>query len=215
MRRLSFSIIPVVIVLLCVAGCPPASKDEEKEKPATPEEITKQGQDILDTIDRLNKVSIQELNSQLPQLRTKMQEYRQKHSNTKEGAQKIQEISSTIYGNANHLFNMEMYDLCITACDLVLVINPTHARAIELKGRAQEELNKPKVALKGFSEFIESGRLFAWIEVTYRTTGQKETKQVELGDEFAGYRVKKIDPERKEVVLRYTKTGSDVQLLLH
>jgi len=214
-KRSRLYLIPVVIIIVALAGCPAPEKKEEKAKPATPEEIRNQGQQILQQINQLSNAAPQQMGAQIQQVRTNMQTFRDTHGTTKEGQEMIQVISTTIYNNAFRLFQMEDYFLCIAACDMVLTINPGHARTLELRKQAEEERAKPKVQLTAFYEDVDAGRIFAFVEVTYPATGQRESRKVEVGAEFDGYRFKQILPNRKGIILRYIKTGKDVPLLLH
>jgi len=218
MKRFRLYIMPILIAVLFLVGCPPPEEDEQ-DKPATPEEIRKQGEDILQSIDRLATTSPEQLQKQVGQLRTKMQTFRQAHATTETGREMIQLISSKLYNMASLLFDQEQYQLCVSACELIQVINPNHGRSQELRERAREELAKPRVVLRGFYKDEATEQLLAWVEVTYRQTGQKEARQVQVGDEFDGYRCKKIVNNAQgrptSVVLRYVKTGKDVTLRLH
>ena len=240
MKRFRLAVIPVLIAMLFLVGCPPPD-DEEVEKPATPEEIRKEGQDILNMISQLASGgagagppgggSTQDLLRQArggrggalqagpQQLRGKLQAFRDEHGTTETGQEMIGMISSRLMNAANTAFQMEQYQLCVTACDLVLVINPTHPRAPDLKRQAQDELAKPRVDLKAFYEDHASDKLLAWVNVTYLQTGQTESRRVEVAQEFDGYRFKKIIKNAQGrpvgILLRYIKTGKEVELRLH
>ncbi len=217
MKKFRVSILPIIIVVLCVAGCPPP-QEEPKEKPATPEEIRAEGQAILQDINALSNASPEQVQSQIQQLRARMRPFREQHGRTDDGRIMIDSITSKVFGNANRLFEREEYHLCVFACDLALTINPSHARTLDLKKRAQEELNRPRVELGGLLN-NESGEVFAFVNITYLTTGQTDSKQVQVGDEFDGYRFKNIakDGTGKPtgIVVRWIKTSRDVSIPLH
>jgi hypothetical protein len=221
MKRLKFPILPIVVVALCVAGCPAPDKEPE-DKPATPEEIRAQGQSILSDISSLSGGDANEAQRGLQQLQGKMRTFRTEHGSTETGKMMIDQITSKLYGNANNLFNRENYQACVAACSLALEINPTHPRTLDLQRRAREELLKPKVQLGGFftpEEGPDAGELIAFLKVTYLTTGQTDSKRVKVGQEFDGYRFRKAleDSTGKPigVVLRWLKTGKDVEIVLH
>jgi hypothetical protein len=216
MTKFKFAILPILIVALCVAGCP-APDPEPEDKPATPEEIRAQGQEILGDLSSLGGGDPNELQSGIQQLRGRMRTFRTAHGSTETGKSMIDQITSRLYGNANGLFNREAYQFCVLACTLVLEIDPAHPRTLDLKRRAQEELLKPRVQLGGFLE--AAGELNAFVEVTYLQTGQTDSKTVKVGQEFDGYRFKKAleDSTGKPIgiVLRWLKTGKDVEIILH
>ncbi len=221
MKKFKLAILPIVIVALCVAGCP-GPEPEPEDKPATPEEIRAQGQAILSDINSLAGADPNELQSGIQQLRGKMRTFRTEHGSTETGKMMIDQITSKVYGNANNLFNKEQYQTCIVACSMVLDINPTHPRTLDLQRRAREELLKPKVQLGGFvtpNEGPDEGVLIAFLKITYLTTGQTDSKRVRVGQEFDGYRFKKAleDSTGKPIgiVLRWLKTGKDVEIVLH
>jgi hypothetical protein len=239
MKRFRLSLIPVLIAALFLVGCPPP-EEEPKEKPATPEEIRQEGQEILNSLNQLMSGgggaapgrpapggSTQDLlrqkrgamQAQPQQLRAKLQSFREKHGNTETGQEMIPMISSKLFNMANTAFQVEQYQLCVSACDLVLVIDPTHGRAPDLRRQAQDELDKPKVELKGFYQDQDAEKLLAWVNVTYRKTNQTESRQVKVADEFDGYRLKKIIQNAQGrptgILIRYIKTGKESTLSLH
>lgn len=240
MKRFRLAIIPVVIAALFIVGCP-AQDEEPPDKPATPEEIRQEGQEILNTINQLatgggaaapgrpgagggtqallRKARGTGMQAQPQQLRSKLQSFREKHGDTETGKEMIGMISSKLINLANTAFQTEQYQLCVSACDLVLVINPGHPRAPDLRRQAQEELNKPKVELKGFYEDQDAEKLLAWVNVTYRNTNLTESMQVQIAEEFAGYRLKKIIRNAQGrpigILIRYIKTGKESTLSLH
>ena len=75
------------------------------------------------------------------------------------------------------------------------------------------------VSTGGFYEDQESETLLAWVNVTYRQTGETASRQVKVAQEFDGYRFKKIIYNAQGrpvgILLRYIKTGKEVQLRLH
>ena len=240
MKRFRLAIIPVLIAALFLVGCPPP-EDEPKEKPATPEEIRQEGQEILNSLNQLMRGgggapsgrpapggSTQDLlrqakrggmQAQPQQLRAKLQSFREKHGNTETGQEMIQMISSKLFNMANTAFQAEQYQLAVSACDLVLVINPTHGRAPDLRRQAQDELNKPRVELKGFYQDQDAETLLAWVNVTYLQTRTTESRQVKVADEFDGYRLKKIIQNAQGrptgILIRYIKTGKESTLSLY
>jgi len=241
MKRFRLAIIPVLIAALFVVGCP-APEEEETEKPATPEEIRQEGQEILNAINQLATGggaaaptrpmpggSAEDLirqarggagmQAQPQQLRAKLQSFREKHGNTETGQEMIQMISSKLFNLANTAFQAEQYQLAVSGCDLVLVIDPTHGRAPDLRRQAQDELNKPRVELKGFYEDKDEGKLLAWVNVTYLQTNTTEPRQVQVADEFDGYRLKKIIQNAQGrptgILIRYIKTGKESTISLH
>jgi hypothetical protein len=208
---------PIAIVaLLLLTGCPPPQEENGKEKPATPEEIRAEGQKILQAMSQLAGTPPDQLASKAQQLSQQMRTFREKHGQTETGKEMIRNITQTGYNNAQMLFQMKEYALCIAACDLVRQINPTHEPTNQLRQQALEEQNKPKVALRGFFEEIASEKLYAMVEVTYQ--GQKESMQVTVGDEFYGYRlmkiIKSVQGSPKGIILRYIKTGSENEIML-
>jgi hypothetical protein len=221
MKSFKLAILPIVIVALLVAGCPPPEKEPE-DKPATPEEIRAQGQAILSDINSLTGADPNELERGIQQLRGSLRTFRAEHGATEDGKMMIDQITSKLYGNANSLFNREEYQFCIVACGLVLEINPTHPRTLDLQGRAQEELMKPRVELQWFftpGEGPGAGEVIASLKVTYLTTNLTESRQVKVGQEFDGYRFKKLLESSSGkpigIVIRWLKTGKDVELTLH
>ncbi len=217
MKPLRLCAIPIAIVtLLLLTGCPPPQQQDSKEKPATPEEIRAEGQKILQAMSQLAATPPDQIAAKAQQLGTQMRTFREKHGQTDTGKEMIRNIAQTGYNNAQMLFQMKEYALCVAACDLVRQIDPTHEPTNQLRQQAQEELNKPRVALRGFFDEIASNKLYAMVEVTYQ--GQKESKQVTVGDEFYGYRVmrliKSAQGNPKGIVLRYIKTGSEEELML-
>lgn len=94
-------------------------------------------------------------------------------------------------------------------------MSPRHPQETDLRRWAEEYLAKPKVALKGFYEVVDAGKLFALVEVTYPMTGQRAFRQVAVGDEFDGYKCERVLPNRNGVILQYIKTGKHITLLLH
>jgi|GEM_PF-2232632 len=241
MKRLRLGIISVMIAALFLVGCP-AQDDEPEDKPATPEEIRQEGQEILNMINQiaaggggaapparpmpgggtqelLRKARPGAMQAQPQQLRSRLQSFRENHGDTETGKEMIGMISSKLMNLANTAFQAEQYQLCLSACDLVLVINPGHPRAPDLRRQAQEELNKPQVELKGFYEDQDAEKLLAWVNVTYRNTNLTESKQVQVGEEFAGYRLNKIIQNAQGrptgILIRYIKTGKEQELRLH
>ena len=91
----------------------------------------------------------------------------------------------------------------------------TERNSEELRRRAIEGLEKPRIDLKAFFDDEESDRSFAWVELTYLSTG---VRKVEVGHEFDGYRLEKIVRNREGkpvgIVLQYIKTGKDMTLML-
>jgi hypothetical protein len=223
MKRFKFAILPMVLVALCVAGCPPPDNGEtEEKKPATPEEIRTEGQGIISDIDALSGLDPGKVQSAVQQLRTTMRSFRQEHGTTETGKQMIDQIASKLSRNANGLFERENYQGCLMACSLILDISPSHPRTLDLQRRAQEELQKPKVDLQAFFT-VEQGpdedTVIAFVKVTYRTTDLTESRKVKVGQEFDGYRFKKLiensSGKPTGIVLRWLKTGKDVELTLH
>lgn len=236
MKRFRLAIIPVLIAALFLVGCPPPEEDP-KDKPATPEEIRAEGQDILNAISQLASGgaaaapgggSTQDLLRRAKgggrqagpqQLRGRLQSFRTEHGTTETGQEMIGMIASRLMNAANSAFQVEQYQLCVAACDLALVINPNHPRAPDLKRQAQDELAKPRVELKAFYEDQDSEKLLAWVNVTYLQTGETASRQVQVAQEFDGYRFKKIIYNAQGrpvgILLRYIKTGKEVQLRLH
>jgi len=209
--------IPIaMLTVILLAGCPPPEQKDNGEKPATPEEIRAEGQKILQGMSQLATTPPDQLPSRAQQLAQQMRTFREKHGQTDTGKEMIRNITQTGYNNAQMLFQMKEYRLCVAACDLVRQINPTHEPTNQLRAQAQEELNKPRVALRGFFDEIASRKLYAMVEVTYQ--GQKESLQVTVGDEFYGYRlmkiIKSVQGSPKGIVLRYIKTGSEQELML-
>ena len=237
MKRFKLSLIPILIVALFLVGCPPPDDDSDENKPATPEEIRQEGQEIVQAIDQIlsgapsTGPSVPGIPGmpgmpgrpgggiQPQQLRTRLQTFREKHGSTETGQEMIGLITSRLYNIASLAFDQERYQICVQACDLILVINPTHVRAQDLKRRALDELNKPRLDLNGFYTDDESGKLLAFVEVLYLQTGQRVTRRVQVGEEFDGYRFKKVvtNPRGKAIgiVVRYIKTGREYELRLH
>ena len=216
-KQFRLCIIPIaILLLLSLTGCPPPEEDKDKEKPATPEEIRAEGQKILQAMNQLQGTPPDQLAAKVQTLRQQMRTFREKHGQTNEGKTMILQISQTGYDMALLLFQLKQYALCVSACDLALEINRTHEPTLELRRQAQEELNKPRVVLKAFFNDIASGKLYAWVEVTYQ--GQEESKQVQVGEEFDGYRfmriVKNVQGKPTGIVLRYIKTGNTQDLTL-
>jgi len=216
-KPLRMCVIPIAIVtLLLLTGCPPPQKEDNGEKPATPEEIRADGQKILQAMSQLASTPPDQIASKAQQLGTQMRTFREKHGQTDTGKEMIRNITQTGYNNAQMLFQMKEYRLCVAACDLVRQINPAHEPTNQLRQQAQEELNKPRVALRGFFEEIASRKLYAMVEVTYQ--GQKESMQVAVGDEFYGYRlmkiIKSVQGSPRGIVLRYINTGSENDIML-
>ncbi len=240
MKRFRFAIIPILLAAVFIVGCPPPD-EEPPEKPATPEEIRQEGQEILNMIDQIARggggappgapmpgAGTQDLllkargagaQAQPQQLRARLQSFREKHGDTETGREMIGMISSKLMNLATTAFQAEQYQLCVSACDLVLVINPGHPRAPDLRRQAQEELDKPRVELKGFYEDQNAEKLLAWVNVTYLQTRQTESRQVQVADEFDGYRLKKIIRNAQGrptgILIRYIKTGKETTLRLH
>ena len=222
MKSFKLAILPIVVVALLVAGCPPPEPKDDEDKPATPEEIRAEGQAILSDISSLGGGGDPgELQSGIQQLRGKLRTFRTEHGSTEDGKMMIAQITSRIYGNANNLFNREEYQTCLLACSMVIEINPTHPRTLDLQGRAQEELMKPRVELQWFFTAEEgpgAGEVIASVKVTYLQTGLTETRQVKVGQEFDGYRFKKLLESSSGrpvgIVIRWLKTGKDVELTL-
>lgn len=221
MKSFKLAILPIVIVALLIGGCP-APEEEPEDKPATPEEIRAEGQAIISDIAAFDTLESGQVRNALQQLRTNMRSFRQEHGTTETGRQMIDQISSRLSRNANSFFERENYQGCLLACSLILDINPSHPRTLDLQRRAQEELDKPKVELQAFFESHEgqgADEVIAFVKVTYRTTNLTESRKVKEGQEFDGYRFKTLirssSGKPTGIVLRWLKTGKDVELTLH
>ena len=132
-------------------------------------------------------------------------------------SQELQSIANELVNAAQAKFDLGKYGAAVGSCDAALLADPSSFRAVELKNRAQEELNKPKVRLKGFINMGEPRELYAILEVNYPATRRKDTVNVRKGHVFGdenNFRLKRIIAPQQGVIINDTKTGKEQTLLL-
>lgn len=214
-RTLALSFLLLFVLLGCGGG-------EKKPEPATaeptPEGIRAEAQKIRQIIQRAETASgAQELQQLAQQYQQAVSTFRQQYGSTPTGSQELQSIANDRVNAGQARFDRGKYGGAVGCCDAALLADPSSFRAVELKNRAQEELNKPKVRLKGFINMGETRELYAILEVNYPATRRKDTVNVRKGHVFGdenNFRLKRIIAPQQGVIINDTKTGKEQTLLL-
>jgi len=216
--------IAVVGVSLLVS-CEPQQgmPQEEPPPPPSPEETRQAARKLWQSISTRQADQNESLDQWIQRSRTEIGQFKQRHTTTtRDGTQNlsntaIQEINSMASKASafmQQFIDEDKWGLAAVFNSQVLTLDPTNSRAKRARKKIEKERNKPKVVLTGFFRYRDTGELKVLLEVTDPKTKETESLDVEVGDEFYGYKLRGVIGKNDGVILEYLETRSRQNLMM-
>ncbi len=214
-RTVLWLAIAVVSMSLLVSCNPDQGEPEDAPPPPPSPEETREASSTLWRSLNARKVDQQETIDQWGQrARGEINQFRQKHGVTATGLQEINSLAKRALDVMQRFMDEGKWGIASVFNTEVLALDSSNSRALRAKKKIDKERNKPKVALKGFFHDRASGELRVLFEVTDPMTKVKESVDVEVGDEFFGYKLKSVVGDNQGAIIEYLETRGRQTLMM-
>lgn len=211
MRRLT---VLLAVLLIAIAGCEKEEEEEplvEEAPPPSPQEIA---QKIIRELDLTAPIPPPEWNMPkevIPGYLSAFRSARSQHSSTMEGKEALRIVSRAVDKRLNRMEEAEHWDAILLLCDVHEILNPGSTKFNLSREKAEVELRKPRVTVKGIME--AAGQKVAFLHYYLPLTGERFDERVRVGEEFYGLRLLNIIGMDRGVRLEYLETGESFEVL--
>jgi len=199
--------------------------EEGPPPPPSPEETVQAAASLWQSLStrRGGQDEVESNDQWIQRSRSEIEQFKQRHATTTSGGRReptytaTQEITS-MAKKASDLMQRFMdegkWGIAAVFNSQVLALEPTNSRAKRASKKIEKERNKPKVVLTGFYRNRSTGELRVLFEVTIPQTKTTESVDVEVGDEFFGYKLKSLVGDNEGVIIEYLETRGRQTLVL-
>lgn len=212
MRRFA---IALAILLVLFVGCPAEEEEEPTEgepPPPTPEEIAAKITNEIGFNNPLPAPGSVLKKEDGDRWLSKVRSAYAQNSRTPEGKKALRMILSKIDERARYAEQIEGWKYVLVYCEAHDVFNPGSTKFDRLKKRADVELRKPKVRIKGLPE--AQGEVVAMLVFTFPLTGQSiDDIRMRVGEELHGLRLVDVVGNNKGLIFEYLETGETFEVL--
>jgi len=182
--------------------------------PPSPEETRQASAKLWQSISTRQLDQNETLDQWIQRSRGEINQFRQRHGVTTTGAQEMNSIAKRSSALMQQFMEDGKWGLAAVFNDQVLVLDSSNSRALRAKKKIETERNKPKVVLTGFFHDRDSGELRVLFKVTIPQTKEEESVDVEVGDEFFGYKLKGVVGDNQGVIIEYLETRGRQTLMM-
>jgi len=198
-----------------LAGCESQQGEAPPEEPPppSPEEIRQASSAVAQALrSRKQNESLDEFGARLV---NEVRQFKQRYGTTETGQQEIISLTKRFIDSMQQEIDRTHWKSAEILNNCVLALSPSNSRALRARDKIQQELSKPKLRLTMFTRFREEEKVYVGFEVTLPDTEEKVQVNVEVGDEFYGYKLKRIIGNNQGVKLEYLPTRTFLTLMLH
>ena len=188
--------------------------ENQPPPPPSPEETREAARKLWQGLSARKADQEEDLDAWRQRSRGEISQFKSKHGVTATGQQELLSTAKKASDVMQQSMDDGKWKRASVFNDQVLALDSSNSRALRAKKKIDKELNKPSVALKGFFHDRESGELRVLFEVTDRTTGAKESVDVEVGDEFFGYKLNSVLGDNQGAIIEYMETRGRQTLML-
>ena len=182
--------------------------------PPSPEETREASRKLLQGLAARRAAQGETLDEWRQRGRGEISQFKSKYGVTSTGQQEILSVARRSSERMQQAVDEGWWRRAGVFNEQVLTMEPSNSRALRVKKKIDKELNKPKLMLTGFFRDRESGELRVLFEVKDPVTGVKESVDVEVGDEFFGYKLKSVVGDNQGVIVEYLETHGRQTLMM-
>jgi len=183
----------------------------EPPPPPSPEEIRQAARDVWQSAQSPKQNESEKQYTQ--RVQSELQQFRSKYGGTDTGRQEMISMTKKLLDGMRRWVDQGKWEWAEISYKFVTALDPTNAEAARAIKKIRVELNKPKVKLTMFTYFQDEEKLYVGFEVTPKG-GEAETVNVQVGDEFFGYKLKRVIGNNQGAVLEYLPTRSTKTYML-
>ncbi len=204
-------ILAVLLVLTLLAGCAPEPEPEPEEEEPPPPSAGEIASDLRGAYSSVQqqymragaRVPEDAKERALQDLRSVRNEYR----NTENGPEGISRAAGDIEDMIREANDREAWSLVVFGVEALKVLEPDNERFDRYADRAQLQLDRPQVEIRGFYTDQETGQTMAFLEVYLPAEDRRERVQVAPGEEFLGLRFDEIIGRNRGIRFEYLATN--------
>jgi len=218
MNRTLALLVAVAVCATPLTGCDRKPKKPKPvppvQAPPTPQEIAAEIRASLRPLTALVVASDAPISSDVSgQVLSGLRSGKAKHQMTENGKKALDIIAVDCNSALDSAIAAESWHAVVLACDALDIIEPNNVRTDRQRRRAQMEINRPKVTIKGFMTDEETNEVFVFLDVYLPQSKETVKERVREGQEFHGLRLVNIIGKEKGIKMQHVESGETYEIM--